>query len=389
MTMTAVLSGPVFVLGAVIVVATVLSAIRMVVLPRGQAVTLSRVVFLAVRAVFDIWAKRVTTYEDRDRIMAMYAPIALLLLPLVWLLLVTAGYALMFWALGARPWFQAFETSGSSLLTLGFVRPAGVVPVVLAFSEATLAIAVLALLLVTYLPSMYAAFSRRELAVTLLEVRAGSPPSGVMIIQRTNTIGRLDQLIEEFRSWEAWFAEIAETHTSLAPLVFFRSPRPEHSWITAAGAMLDAASLTLSAVDLRAAFPGNAGKARLPEAATCIRSGYLALRHIGDVFGIPYDADPKPDDPIAIARDEFDEACDRLERAGVPMRADRDQAWLDFAGWRVNYDAVLISLATLTMAPYAPWSSDRSTTYWRPAVSGRLRGRSQRRRRSRPGAELR
>ena len=70
---------------------------------------------------------------------------------------------------------------------------------------------------------------------------------------------------------------------------------------------------------------------------------------------------PSPTDPISISREEFDTACDELANAGVPLKLDRDQAWRDFAGWRVNYDAVLLALATLTMAPEAPWSSDRAT----------------------------
>jgi hypothetical protein len=67
-----------------------------------------------------------------------------------------------------------------------------------------------------------------------------------------------------------------------------------------------------------------------------------------------------PQDPISISRSEFDAVYDRLAAKGVPLKPDRDQAWLDFAGWRVNYDPVLLALADLTMAPPAPWSSDRS-----------------------------
>ncbi len=73
-----------------------------------------------------------------------------------------------------------------------------------------------------------------------------------------------------------------------------------------------------------------------------------------------HDPDPRPDDPISIRREEFDEACERLAEAGVPLHHDRDQAWRDYAGWRVNYDTVLLALADLIMAPYSPWTSDRS-----------------------------
>ncbi len=116
-------------------------------------------------------------------------------------------------------------------------------------------------LLIAYLPTMYAAFSRREQAVNMLEVRAGSPPSAVEMLLRFRRIHGLDKLGEYWRTWETWFADIEESHSTLATLVFFRSPRPEMSWVTAAGAVLDAAALTLSAVDV----PYE------PSAALCIR----------------------------------------------------------------------------------------------------------------------
>ena len=102
----------------------------------------------------------------------------------------------------------------------------------------------------------------------------------------------------------------------------------------------------------------------------CIRSGFLALRRIADFFGLVYDPDPAPDDPISITRGEFDAVWTRLAEAGVPLVDDQDQAWRDFAGWRVNYDAVLLALAEMTMAPYAPWTSDRSTPdHTRPRIT--------------------
>ena len=151
-------------------------------------------------------------------------------------------------------------------------------------------------------------------------------------------------------TWEDWFAEIAETHTTFAVLAFFRSPNPDRSWITAAGAVLDGAALANSTLSI----PWS------PEAGLCIRAGYLALRELADLYGIAYNPDPTPDGPISISREEFDEAYRRLGGAGVPIRPDHERAWRDFAGWRVNYDSVLLALAGLTMAPYAPWSSDRS-----------------------------
>jgi hypothetical protein len=74
---------------------------------------------------------------------------------------------------------------------------------------------------------------------------------------------------------------------------------------------------------------------------------------------VDYDPNPQKGDPISIARSEYDEVYDRLRAANLPLKP-RDQAWEDFAGWRVNYDTPLLALAALTMAPQAMWSSDRS-----------------------------
>ena len=92
-----------------------------------------------------------------------------------------------------------------------------------------------------------------------------------------------------------------------------------------------------------------------PQVSLCLRAGFLALRHIADFFGIPYNPDPEPGDPISIERAQFDAACEELNVAGLPIKADREQAWHDFSGWRVNYDAVLAPLARLTAAPQAFW----------------------------------
>jgi hypothetical protein len=197
---------------------------------------------------------------------------------------------------------------------------------------------------------MYSAFSKRESLVTLLEVRADTPPSAVTMIIRAHGIRGLDYLTELWVAWEVWFSEIDESHTSLGAISFFRSPQPDRSWITAAGAIMDGAALMSSIIDVP----------RTPEAQLCIRAGFVALRHIADFFRIKYHPDPHfPDQPISITREEFEEACDTLAAAGVPIKTDRDQAWQDFAGWRVNYDSVLVELCDVVSAPYAPWSSDR------------------------------
>jgi hypothetical protein len=199
-----------FGVGAGMVVATLLSAIMTLVVPRALPVMITRWVFIGIRTLFRLRGGRARSFEARDRDLALYGPISLFSLAATWLILTGIGYTLLFWSLGDRPLRQALVLSGSSIYTLGFEVPPNMPTTLLAFSEAGVGLVLLAML-ISYLPSMYQSFQRREAA-----------------------------------------------------------------------------------------------------------------------------------------------------EAGVPLKADLEQAWRDFAGWRVNYDRVLLALAALTMAPYAPWSSDRS-----------------------------
>lgn len=335
-------------LGAFIIGVALISAVRTFVVPRSIRDSLTQKIFRTSRKCFNVFLRRLETYEARDRLMAFYAPVTLTLYPVILLWLISIGYALIYWAFGELTFYEAYDLSGSSLLTLGFAKSDGTHYMLLEFSQAAIGM-ILTALLIGYLPTIYGAFSRREIGVTLLEVRAGAPPSAVTMLERYHRIRGLDALKKEWEAWEAWFADVEESHTSLAALVFFRSPQPGRSWVTAAGTVLDAAALTLSSIDM----PFDA------QAALCIRGGFIALRRICDFFDIAYDNDPPPDAPISITRGEFEEVFDYLKEQGLPMKPDRDRAWHDYAGWRVNYDLPLLSLATLTMSPYAPWVSDR------------------------------
>ena len=340
----------VLIAGIILVIFTLSSALSTFVLPRAARSQLNRLVFGLLRRVINFIMHFAKTYSRRDAIMAYYAPIGLMLLLPTWYLLTLLGYAGMYWALGAGEFSAVVRLSGSSLIGLGFEASETLFVTILVFSEAMIGL-ILVAMLIAYLPTMYAAFARREQVVNMLEVRAGSPPSALEMLLRFHRNQGLDKLSDYWKVWEAWFADIEESHTTLPALVFFRSPRPENSWVTAAGSVLDAAALTLSAVEI----PYDVS------AALCIRAGYLALRHIANYFDIPNPQDPHyPENPICIDREEFDDVINQLVKAGLPIKTDREQAWRDFAGWRVNYDRALILTCGLVMAPYASWSSDRA-----------------------------
>jgi len=348
----------VFFAGLSTVILTLFSALSTFVLPRSARSQLNRIVFGLLRRIFNFLLHFAKTYPRRDAIMAYYAPIGLMLLLPAWYILISLGYAAVYWALGVGEFFAVFRLSGSSLIGLGFEASETPFVTFLVFTEAVIGL-ILVAMLIAYLPTMYAAFSRREQVVNMLEVRAGSPPSALEMLLRFNRNHGLEKLSDYWKVWEAWFADIEESHTTLPALVFFRSPRAENSWVTAAGSVLDAAAITLSAVEIPYEV----------SAALCIRAGFLAFRRIANYFDIPNPQNPHyPEVSICVERAEFDSVLDQLAAAGLPIKADREQAWKDFAGWRVNYDRSLILLCGLVMAPKATWSSDRMPEFILPPM---------------------
>jgi hypothetical protein len=265
-----------------------------------------------------------------------------------------AGYTAMFWGVGVHPLRHAFTISGGSLTTLGLLTPRSMPQIVLAITEAVFGLGELALL-ITFLPSIYGDFHRRERNVAKLRTEAGLPPEGVKILIRLHQLERLDARTEIWVRWSDWFVDVEDSHSASPVLALFRSVQPEFSWVTASGAVLDGASLAASCLEAPRDY----------EAELCIRTGYLCLRSIAAIYNLPFDPDPAPTDPISIDRSEFDEVWDRMAAAGLPLR-ERDRAWRDFAGWRVNYDEALVRLANLAEAPPAPWSSDRGLVVGRP-----------------------
>jgi hypothetical protein len=314
-------------------------------------------VLIVLRLAFKLRIRSSTSFETRDRVLAYYGPLGLLCLLVTWEAGIIAGYTAMDWAVGVTPVRAALKMSGSSVLTLGFAVPHTLPQTGLVFTEAALGLVELALL-ITFLPNIYSDFHRREREVNRLAVEAGVPPEGVAILIRLHNLERLDAKSEVWTRFTNWFGETGASQTAFPTLALFRSSRPTQSWVTAAGAVLDGAALSVSCLD----------RPRDLEAELMIRSGYLCLRQVAALFRLPFDADPRPDDPIAVDQAEFDEVWERMQQAGVPLKGDREAAWAAFAGWRVNYDEPLIRLANLTESPIAPWSSDRGLLAGRRAT---------------------
>jgi hypothetical protein len=321
------------------------AAIRTFLLPRVANVTFSRLSARGVGLIFNWLARSSKEYLTRDRILSMFAPFVLLTYQATWLGMSCVAFAFIFVAGGVPTFPHAFALSGSSLFTLGVTAAHGGTLSPLEFIEAAVGLTLLALL-IAFIPTLYQAFQRREYSVSRLSVRAGIPatPWGVLeIAQSVESYERLDEL---WREWEQWFIEVGETHTTLIILNYYRSPNPKQTWIGSAATVLDAAALFNAVVDLKPSAT----------AGLCIRSGWLSLRRLADYFRIPYPKNVDTDIHVTITREEFDLVLERLQRSGVPLVSDREAAWRDFVGWRVNYDSIVERMYVQFNCPRTDWN---------------------------------
>jgi hypothetical protein len=329
--------------GALVVVFVLLEALRAFVVPRGIQIR-SRVVFSGVfrllRALSRV--RRASEREAVDAIMVYGAPISVLGLPLLWLVASLLGFSAIFWAIDGGGFGNAVVVSGSSLFTLGFDRPSGGVGgAIAAFAEATIGLGLLAVV-ITYLPTLNSAFSRRESVVAMLDARAGSPPDALTLIERHHVYAGIETLDALWPEWERWIVDVGETHYTHPMLVFFRSSEPWHSWVTACAALLEAANFRLSSI--QASGTGNAAAWMFYQAAIG------ALGRLRTYFGR---VDDRPVE--AVDRGSFERVLLHLDEIGVPVVDDHDLAWERFCRRRAVYEPVLDALARLVDAPAGLW----------------------------------
>ena len=343
------------VIGALIVVTTAWSVFVTLIVPRRVRSNIPRAVFIINRTVFQLLVDRTSSYERRDRILAFQAPLQLIGQVVAWLALYELGFGLLMWPLiGASGFGGAMEQTGSALCTLGYLVPRASGVAALDSIAALTGLGTVALQ-IGYLPTLYAAFNRREALITMLDSRAGVPSWGPELLARTHyglgsgvsAIGELPQL---FEAWEQWSADVSESHSTYVPLVLFRSPRPLSSWVTAQLAVLDAAALYL------ALLPDATG---LVQARLCLRGGFTCLGNVARALRMPIPVDADPADGISLSYEDFVAAIDRMRQVDFPVQRPLEDAWADFVGWRVNYEAAAYALARFSDAPPALWSGPR------------------------------
>jgi hypothetical protein len=336
-------------LGLLVLLSTLMSVVTSLVLPRLGSSRIQKYAGRGTIKVFSGISHRFETYEDRDRFLALQAPIYLIVILAIWLGALLIGFALMLWPLMKTGGFvHALTVSGSSLFTLGFATENGAAPRLLVFAAAAAGLWIVALQ-IAYLPVLYGAFNRREVLVTLLDSRAGSPAWGPELLARSELVDMVQNLGSLYQRWEEWAADVAETHASYPVLIWFRSPHPYRSWVIGLLAVMDAAAMQLATQPLVAPS----------EARAFLRMGYMCLRDIATVVGVIYDPDPKPGDPIELTEDNYQDAIHHLEHAGWKMQRSAAESWVHFRGWRVNYESLAYRIADAVNAPPALWAGPR------------------------------
>jgi hypothetical protein len=336
-------------LGLVIVLSTLMSVVTSLVLPRLGSSRIQKYAGRGMIKLFSRISHRFETYEARDRFLALQAPLYLIVILGIWLAALLVGFALLLWPfMKTGGLIHAITVSGSSLFTLGFASEAGAGPRFLVFCAAAAGLTIVALQ-IAYLPVLYGAFNRREVLVTMLDSRAGSPAWGPELLARSELVDNVHNLASLYQRWEEWAADVAETHASYPVLLWFRSPHPYRSWVIGLLAVLDAAAMQQATQPLLAPS----------EARAFLRMGYMCLRDLATVVGLTFDPDPKPDDHIQLTEDNYRDAIHHLEHVGWTMQRDAAESWIHFRGWRVNYEGLAYGIADAVNAPPALWAGPR------------------------------
>src|SRR5215210_9477959 len=256
--------------GIIIIIVSTGIAIRAFMVPTGAPPLINRVLFRFTQAVFDVVIRPVRSEARRQGILSLFAPVSLLVVLSVLLGMIGFGYTLALYGAGIKPMLRAFLFSGSALSTLGFESPGNNFWVIVLSAVEALTVVTIVALLIGYLPTIYTSYQQREQAVSNLDELTGTQPDGIKVVDAYVNVFGPSRLGELWQTWIGWFVDLTTSGSTLSGELFLRSSRWERSWVCAAGAMLDAAALVDSSVDLSTD----------PAADRMVRFGSRALRQV-------------------------------------------------------------------------------------------------------------
>ncbi|HXN09472.1 MAG TPA: potassium channel family protein [Candidatus Acidoferrales bacterium] len=292
----------------------------------------------------------VETPQRRELLLGIFAPLVMVLLLGTWVFGLILGFGYIFLGLqeGLRPMPADLGTAmyyaGASVLTIGYGDIVSIHGPARFFSIVAggAGLATVAVVL-TFLFSLFASFQRRETFVVVLDGRGSAPPSGVSLLETHAKLDLVPDLPRLFESGQTWCAEVLDTHLAYPVLCYFRSSHVDVSWLSALGALLDAATLVMSTVE-------------------DVPKGHAALLHsVGS--HLTHDLAKYfrllGDDEVLVDRAEFLQARRRLSAAGYSL-ASEEQSWNEFRKLRAEYASDLNNMARYWVITPAQWIGDRS-----------------------------
>ena len=332
-----------------------LDAFQTVILPR-RASGKFRITHIFYGATWTPWswlATKIRNERKRETVLSFYGPLSLVLLIGIWASALVIGFALIFYALGspfADPLGRTvglrsdMYVSGTTLFTLGLgdVVPHRYLVRDLVILEAGMGLGFVAMV-IGYFPVLYAAFSRREVSISLLDARAGSPPTAVELLRRHSFEGGNAPLILLLEEWERWSAELLESHISYPLLCYFRSQHTHQSWLSALTAILDTCALLISGVQERPAR----------QAQLTFAMARHALVDLAQVFSLG----PINDMPDRLPQEKFTLVYDQMCQSGVRLCRDAHSS-ARLRQMRLLYEGYAEALSRYLCMPLPPWIAE-------------------------------
>ncbi len=325
-----------------------------IVLPRkiDRKFRFTKLFYIASWRTFCLLSKGLKGGRKRSSFLSIFGPLSLIGLFVIWGATLVFAFALMNWSTrlpftyldGESPSFLTdLYVSGTTLTTLGLgdVVPRSNLARLSTVMEAAIGLSLFGLV-ISYLPALYQAFSRREVEIALLDARAGSPASAGELLHRVARGGRPERLEILMEHWERWFAEVLESQTSYPPLCYFRSQHSNQSWVAATSAVLDACAFSMACLQ----------GARRSQAHLTFAMGRHTVVDITQLF---YQK-PAAHVPDRLSRETFRTIREGLEKYGMKLREEED-AWTRLSELRLLYEPYLFTLGRFLRMDLAPWTS--------------------------------
>jgi hypothetical protein len=248
------------ILGLLLILISLQDGFETIILPRRVArkFRLTRLFYMLIWPLWSLPARKMHAGNRREFYLGLFGPLSLVLLLILWGWLLILGFACLQWglqsALNVSRADATFGTylymSGTTFITLGLgdVLPLSGMARGIVVAEAGTGFAFLALI-ISYVPVIYQAFSKREANIALLDARAGSPPSAVELLRRHARKGDPGEILDYLHEWEHWCAELLESHISYPVLAYYRSQHERQSWLAALTTVLDVCALILAGIE--------------------------------------------------------------------------------------------------------------------------------------------